>query len=495
MALPAAVETVRDGGLNLAQPASMMPVVIGVASAGALEKLTLFTDVASLRDSHGEGPGVELAANILAEGGPLGFVRIDPSIAGSNGAVSQTGTGTGTVALSGTASFDALLRVRIVTGGELGEATFQYNLDGYSGDTDGERTWSEVLTVPVGGTFAIPGLGITLTFDDDSGTKPFVAGDVYSSEVECPGWNASDLADAFVALKSTPTRWRFVVAATSKACGDESAHALLATALQSQLTALAATSKYRRAMLATDAGEAAADVLAAYQSVTATRCLLAYGQVRRSTVKPLPGYAFPITSAVDCFARRAAMSLPSTDLKRVRSGSLQEVVKLFHDEYRSPSQLNDIKVSTLRTYENRDGFYLTQGWLKSPSGSDFRLWPHGIVMDIACETVNQVLTEAIGRGVRFVNRVVNDVTYTGTIDDRDASNIEDEVNAALLAQLSTTPNAEGFLGQVTGVRYSINRLHNVLGTGVVLGTVGMQPLAYVDRVETTLGFVVELPEA
>src|SRR5690606_1146348 len=140
MALPAAVETVRDGGLNLAQPASMMPVVFGVTSAGPLETLTLFADVASLRDLHGEGPGVELAANILAEGGPIGFVRIDPSIAGSNGAVSQTGTGTGTVAISGTASFDALLRVRIVTGGELGAATFQHKRDGYPGGTARARS-------------------------------------------------------------------------------------------------------------------------------------------------------------------------------------------------------------------------------------------------------------------------------------------------------------------------------------------------------------------
>lgn len=495
MTLPAAAESVRDGGLNLAQPASMMPIVMGVASAGPLQELTLFSSVSELTGTHGEGPGVELAAAILAKGGPIGFLRMDPSVAASNGDVSNSGSGAGTVALSGDAAFDALLRIRIVAGGVLGVATFQYNLDGYAGDKDSERTWSEVLTVPAGGTFVIPGLGVTVTFDDDSGSDPFVAGDIYSAEVDCAGWNATDLADAFTVLKAQPTRWRFVVPATSRGCGDETAHALLATALQSQLAALASTSKYRRGMLATDAGEAHGDVVTAYQDVTAIRCLLAHGQVRRSTVKPLPGLGFPITGAVDVIAARAAVSLPSTDLKRVRSGPLDEVVKLFHDDYRTPTQLDATKISTLRTYENRDGVYITQGRLKSPAGSDFKLWPQGIVMDIACETVHQVLTDSIGRGVRFVNRTVNDVVYQGTIDDRDASTIEDEVNQALLAQLLTTPNAEGFLGQVTGVRYRINRLHNVLSTGVVFGSVGILPLVYIDRTETELGFAVELPDA
>ena len=494
MTLPAAVESVRDGGLNLSEPASMMPVVMGVASAGPVEEFAIFGSVAQLQDVHGEGPAVELAANILAEGGPIGFLRMDPSVAASNGAVTNSGSGDGTVTLSGDAAFDCLLRVRIVAGGALGAATFQYNLDGYAGDKDSERTWSEVLTVPSGGTFVIPGLGVTVTFDDDSGAKPFVAGDIYSAEVDCAGWNASDLADAFAVLKAQPTRWRFVVPATSRGCGDATAHALLATALQSQLAALAATSKYRRGMLATDAGAAHSAVVTAYQSVTAIRCLLAHGQVRRSTVKPLPGLGFPVTGAVDVIAARAAVSLPSTDLKRIRSGPLDEVVKLFHDDYRTPTQLDATKISTLRTYENREGVYITQGRLKSPSGSDFKLWPQGIVMDIACETVHQILTDWIGRGVRFVNRVVNDVTYFGTIDDRDAAVLEDEVNQALMAQLVTEPNAEGFLGHVTGVRYTVNRLHNVLGTGVVFGAVGILPLAYIDRTETELGFAVELPD-
>jgi hypothetical protein len=196
---------------------------------------------------------------------------------------------------------------------------------------------------------------------------------------------------------------------------------------------------------------------------------------------------------VDAIAARAARSLPSTDLKRVKDGPLQEVVKIFHDEYRAPSNLDNIKVSTLRTFENFEGFYVTQARLKSPDGSDFTHWPMGVVMDIACETVNAALSREIGRGVRIATLVLNGQSYPGTIDDRDATVIEQSVSRDLIAQLMTPLNAEGFEGHVSDLRYKIVRTHNFQATGVVLGTVGIVGLGYIDYAETTLGFVVELP--
>lgn len=401
--------------------------------------------------------------------------------------------GGGVIAVSGTPTLDALVRLEIMTSGANGVARFRYSLDGYSGDTASERTYSETLFVPTGGTFVIPGLGLTLAFDDTP--TAFVAGDSYLCTVKCAAANATNLGTAFTAIAASPTRWRFVHFVTSKGNGDAVAHALLGVALQAQLTTLANTSKYRRGMIAATHEDTAAATVAAWDDVIASRILVAHGQVRRASVKPFSGHAFPVTNASDVIAARAAKSLPSTDLKRVRSGPLEEVIKIFHDEYRAPSNCDDIKVSTLRTYENFNGFYITQARLKSPDGSDFTHWPLGVVMDIACETVNAGLTREIGRGVRTETVTIDNVEYPGVIDDRDATIIEEAISADLAAQLLTPVNAEGFAGYVQDLRYRISRTHNFLATGVVIGEVGIQPLRAIDYATTTLGFVVELPAA
>lgn len=491
-AIPSAKETVRDYGTGQSSPASMLEVAIGVASAGPQNELNFFSDVNTLRDTHGEGPGVEHVANVISKGGgPVGFVRPTAAVAASNGAVTKTGSGPD-ITLSGTAALDARLRVEILTGGALGAAAFRYCCDGYAGDTASERTYSEKITVPSGGTFVIPNLGITLTFA--AGT--YVVDDLYTADVECAAANATNLASAFAPLASTPKAWRFVSFVTSKANGDSAAHATLAAALQAQLTTIAGTSKYRRGIIPADAGEdSAAAAAAAFASTVATRLMIPYGMVRRTTVKPFPGFAYPVTHAIDVFAARAASSLLSTDLKRVRSGALEEVIKLFHDEYRSPSTLDDVKISTLRTYEHLAGYYVSQARLKSPSGSDFKLWPHGLIIDVACETVNRMMTTYIGEGLRIGTNVVNDVEYEGAIDERDATDVEEEVSEALVAQLLTPVNAKGFSGHVSDLRFKISRTHNVLSTGTIIGSVGMLPLGYIDYIETAVGYVSELPAA
>ncbi len=407
-----------------------------------------------------------------------------------NATYNATATAAGAiVAISGDATIDALVRIEIVTGGALGTARFRYCLDGYAGDKESERTYSEVLTVPSGGTFVIPYLGNTVTFTGSS-----VAGDYYLCDVKCAAWNAADLAEAFEVLRVSPAAWRALTPITSKGNGDATAHALLTAALNSGLQTFAASSKYRRGMISADRGDSPSSVVTAYQNTTAIRCLVAHGEVRRVSAKPFPGYGFPVTSCIDVIAARAANSLLSTDLKRVKSGALDEVIKLFHDEYRNPSQLDDVKITTLRTYDEVEGYFIGQGRLKSPSGSDFKYWPHGLIIDVACEIIHKVLTEEIGAGLRFENRIINGQKYLGTLDSRDAYNLEVEANSRLAAQLLSPENAEGTPGHVTGIRYEVNQTHNFQKTGIILGDIYVQSLVYVDGASTSVGFVVELPQ-
>lgn len=464
---------------------------IEITTGGAL-------GVGQFRWSLDGGATWEETARVLAATYVLGDTGITANFAAGTYVLAATYAATataggGTLAVSGDATLDALVRVEIMASGGLGEGRFRYCLDGYEGDTASERTYSETLTIPAGGTFAIPRLGTVLTFDDSD--EDFVAGDYYLAAVRAPAFNSADIAEAIEVLRLSPARWRFVTAVTTKGNGDATAHALLTAALNSGLASLASLSKYRRGMIPTDRGDSPAAVVSAFQSVVATRCLVAHGEVRRTTTLAFPGFAFPVTSAIDVIAARACASLISADLKRVKSGALEEVVKLFHDERQTPTLLDDVKVTTLRTYENRDGYYIAQGRLKSPAGSDYRYWPHGLIMDAASEIVHEVLTEAIGQGLRYETKVVNNQRFIGTVDDRDASTLEQEVNRRLAAVLLSPVNVEGTPGHVTGLLYKVNPLHNAFATGIILGSVAIQSLLYVDGAETDLGFVVELPNA
>lgn len=591
-AIPSASESVRDYGLNVTSPATMTPLVIGPCSSGDANVVQLFSSSTALREEHGEGIAVEEGCNILDNGGgPIAVLRSTASIAatagqvlptfgsaGSNGAITPTGTtppvvtvagspkghylmqvdlttggalataefrwsidggstwvatsvlsaatvelktatfdtgltitmpagtynadnlyawtatpGGGQISLTGSSAVDARLYIEIVESGGIGEAMFRYSCDTYSGDTAAERTYSENLYVPAGGTFAVPGLGVTLAFDDTP--TEFVEGDTYVCELEAACSNSTNMGTAFTAITASPVEWDWCVFCTGKGNGNATAHALLGVALQAQLNTLANAGRPARGMIASSHEDTAADVVAAWDDVSAIRLLVAHGQVRRATTKPFSGWAFPVTNAVGVFAARAAKSLPSTDPKRVKSGPLAEVVKIFHDEMLSPSACDDVKVSTLRTYRQRDGFFITQARLKSPDGSDFNLWPRGLVMDIACKTAHAKLEEEIGRGCRTQDRTINNVTYVGTIDDRDATTIEDRVAEALSARLMAPLNAEGFEGHVTDIRFRIIRTNNFLSTGIVIAEVAIKPLGYIDYITTTFGFVVSIPEA
>ena len=482
-AIPASTETVQDPGLGIVTPATTLPVIIGYSSSGTPNVYKRYASINTLVAEKGQGPAVEMAAYIMATaGGPVGFVTASTDVAGSISTVSQTGEDT-LLGAAGTPTNDYSVVVEILTGGALGTATFRYSLDNFAGAEAAERTYSGTLTVPAGGTFTMPNTGVTLTF-----TGSQTAGNVYSFTTTCPSFNVANLGSAMDALDATSTAWRFVVPVISNGNGDPTTAAGLAAALQARLNTMAASSKYRAGMIATCRDDA--DPEADFAGVVADRCLVDYGTARYISAKPFAGFGFNKAVGTGCYATRAAGSVISTDLKRVpgngiqNGGPLPNIVKIFKDERIEATGLDDIKVSTLRTYAGKPGFYITQGRIKSADGSDFVYWPLRIIMDVACETAHDVQTTFIGRGVRTNNN--------GTIDERDALRLEGEVQAALDAQLISPRNAEGTDGHVSAVVYRISRTNNVNTTSTIIAEVAIRPLGYIDYITTTLGFSVNV---
>src|SRR6478752_991514 len=139
--IPASTIEPIDPGLGVSEAATMRPVVLGIASAGATDEINWYSSASALVADYVSGPGVEDAAQLLAfAGGPVGFVRVNGSVAGTNSAITKSGGGP-TITIAGTAKVDVSYILEIVDGGALGTGTFRYTLDANDEVAESGRTY------------------------------------------------------------------------------------------------------------------------------------------------------------------------------------------------------------------------------------------------------------------------------------------------------------------------------------------------------------------
>lgn len=482
MPIPNQTITVLDPGLGIVEQSDTVPLYMGCSSSGTVDTMYSFSRKKDAIDTLGQGPLVEAVCKALDKaGGPVLAMRLAGGVVGASGSVTAapTGTGTGTVTVAN-APFDRYeVIVDIVATGTLGTGTFKYSLD------DG-RTYSEVITIPSGGTFDVPNSNLELTFVPGAGAVFYEAGDRHSFDTTAPYPNATNLGDGFTAVLASLLSFDFIVLVGKPA--DASAGATIFAALATHLASLESNFRWVRAMM--NAGvDATGDVITGYAASANARVMVCYDDYDVASSKPFSGFGAPKQPLEVAYGARAAAVLISTDLGRFPDGPFLGSLEISHDE-RVNEVLDQHKIATARTYIGFPGFYPTHGRLKSPAGSDFVYWQYGRVMDVACRTVYEAQQPFLNTGVR--------VNSDGTINDKDAKKIEEFVSDALKAALSDPKNAEGTQGHVSrtaeddGFRYSIDRTNNVQTSFTLIGTVAVRPLGYVKFLNTQIGFATNL---
>jgi hypothetical protein len=479
MALQSQSLTVSDPGLGTASPALSVPLVIGYSSLGTANAMKSYSSIPALVAAEGQGQAVELAASILARaGGPVRFMKTATSVAASVGAasVTRTSASSGTVALATTPDDDYEAQFVITTTGTLGAGKFKYSLD------DG-RTFSEILTIPTGGTYVVPNTGLTATFTPGAGPVFYEAGDRFDLDCVAPMWNGTDIGSAVTAILADNLSWDFLVLAGKVATG--AAAATIMAAVDTHLATLFNKYRYRRAVM--DSGnEAAATVKTAFAATTSRRVAKCFGDVDMISAKPFAGWAAPLRPVVNPLAVRAASSLISEDLTRGGSTNpLPDVIAISHDEFQSET-MDEAKFCTTRTWPGAAGYFLTEARLSSPAGSDFEFWQHGRVMDAACRVVYEAQQPFQSNEFR--------TNSDGTIDEADASRVEKEVDPKLEAvigrgsQNAGPKNASGTPGHCSDFAYRVSRTEPILTTKTLATEVAVRPLGYAKFITTTLGF-------
>ncbi len=485
--LPRQTLNILDPGLGTVGQTERNVLVLGTSSTGTVDTLQAFSRKQDLVDTFGQGPGPEDACRILdIAGGPVYFMRLTGSVVGAAGSVTPTRvtTSTGTLAVTTGTAFDSYrVIVEVTKTGGVGVGEFKYSLDFTTNAeiataNNAGRSFSGEILIPAGGAYVIPDTGLTITFTDNGGPILFEDGDTFRFDCTAPLYSTTNLATAVTALLLTSTDLATVVLTGEHATA--AASATMFAAFNTHLASLQAQFRFVRGIM--DGGSLEnnrATAITAHASSQSSRISLCYGYADITSSKPIVGWGTPQRSYVGLVASRTAADLVSTDSARVASGAITGVVDIRTDEERSPL-LNPANFTTMRTLQGEPGFYITQNNLRSASGSDFRYWQHGAVMDVASAVVIKAQQKFIKRGIR--------TNEDGTINNTDALRMESDVQSALSAALTAPKSAEGTPGHISDFGYAIDRTNNILASETLITTTKIRPLGYPSIISTEIGF-------
>jgi hypothetical protein len=478
MAIPRQTFTIRDPGLGVSGQSENTFLFVGCSETGDLNLVQSISSPNRALSVFGRGPLTrDLCHALLVSGGPVYACRVAGTTPGAAGSVNKTSytSSSGTLTTAGASydRFDAI--IEIMATGTLGAGRFRYSLDN-------GRAFTEELTIPGSGTYLMPNTNITLTFAPGAGPIYFERGDRHTFTAAAPHYGTNEVGlacDALAAYLSTAPEAVFHALYLTGRNATGSGAATLFGALSVRLAGLFNQHRFLGAIMDAGSGDTYANVKAALAAVADTRICAVYGDADIVAGDGYSGLGAPKNTAALAVATRALSSLISTDLARFADGALTGVLKIYHDEYLT-EEMDSAKISTLRTWPGQAGFYITNAWMKSPAGSDFRYWQHRRCMDEAC-------TETVAKQQLFANISVA-VTEKGFIEESEAKSRETVVRRGLENKLLLPKNIEGSKGHVSAIGYTIRRDVDVLRTETLETEVFMRPRGYVKTLSTTLGF-------
>lgn len=449
MPLPGTKATFSDGGLGVARQAPTGYVKIGVSSLGTVNGVYSATDPNLTKASLGAGPLVASTCYSLdAAGGPVYAMRVAASNVGTVGTVTRTGSGpTPGAAFTGNPNDDMNLVVLITLGGAVGTARFKISFDG--GDTYylGGAEFATAASV----TLFVTETGLTVTFV--AGT--YVAGDTYTATATGPTYSASDLNAALDALKPlAQLSYRFIHITGTVGGADDttkvSNFVALAAAVDVKLAALEAAGIYKHAIMEVPDVADAALAVAGITGFSSRRVgfVGGYAELINSAFNRVERrHAGTVVAARKAMAPRYGVSAAWVDL-----GSLPGIVKLLRDENASPLW-DDLRITTLRTMSELEGFYITNDRLMAPIGSDFTFAARRMVADEVAAAVRRAAAPQTNGPVPVDRK-------TGFIDERFAKKYEKRLSAIARATVVATNNA-------TAAEVVVVRGENILSTDTV----------------------------
>ena len=463
-----ATVTVADGGLGARQQTDLPLAVVGCSSSGTAATPVLISSIAHAIETFGHGPLVEAIATILRYGaGPVVGCRATASTAGSESAVSQTGTGTAALSVTTSGARDAYgIRVKITrAGANLAAATAAMQLS-----IDGGTTYGEETAVPVGGVFTVGDTGVGVTFADGT----FVADDVYAITCTAPVFNSANASAAVTALLESTIDHEgiFVVGpvtgtiytALATLVGDAEADGVYRWLLcEPRVQGSDSVGTFTAAIVSDFADDASPH--GAVCAGEALQLSAGIGGTHRRNVGRLYAARLAAISASGRSQRLAESPM------RVRSGAVAglDAGALYHD-MRALTTLTGGRFCGLQSIVGRTGHYCTTR-STAATGSDLTDFARVRVIKAAQRALLGILTAQIGDTVPL--------TSSGTIQPAVAAALDAQLGAAFSREME---------GMISSSSVAVDRTNNIATTSTLLASFRMVPLGYTTAITATVGY-------
>ena len=376
---------VKDGGLGILDPNSAVPhAKVGVSSQGTANEVVEINDRSQIA-AFGTGPLVNALYDAFAGGTRRIFaVLATADVNGTKSDITAVKTGQGDITVSGNPLDAYEVLVEILSAGGFNEATFKYSLDG--GDV-----YSEEITVPVDGAYAVANTGLTLNFSEYATTPAdsFKTGDVYSFTTTAPTASITNITSAINALLDSSLSFDFIHVVGES---DSSVWTALDTIAEDAVTEkyrfihfLCEAAKKTSAQTIAEWVQALITAAGSFESTRVSVCA-AFAEIEETNTNRIFN-----RSGTGIYSGRVS-SIPSMrSPARVRDGKLVNV-KNINPVGLSEEEINALDAAgfiTFRTYEGMAGVYVTEGRIMAPVGSDFRFVELRRVMDKACRNLRR----------------------------------------------------------------------------------------------------------
>ncbi len=485
------IQIVDGGGSVVSVPANSVQVVIGTSSQGTAAQVVPTRDPQALKGIAGVGPGVDASALIISVGGTALFMRAATDTPGTASAVAQVGGGSSTIGVTGEPYDAYLVKLLVTKTGTIAGAGPRFKLS-----LDAGRNYGPEIALGAAVTYAIAGTGLTLTFAAGFLNKDDTATFGCTEPLASP----ASISACLVALENSSfssTGW-----GSMHICGPWTG--AQAAEIETFLDTMVVSKTWTRAIITArdadlpiaygGAGETETDwiddIIADTSALSAKRICMGGGHYNIPSQYAVSAAGMPVMRRPGVWALCARQVSfggtvrggPQTHAGRVSDGSLAQIIVdptndpsdgfIYHNELATPA-LDDARFCSFTRRKGKGGFFVRNPNLMSPSGSKFKLLPHGLVMDIGCSLEHQVMEEQINSDVR-----TND---NGTIDETAAQGIELVMRAALRDQMVAK-------GMISGFTFAIDRTNNVLQTSIVNYTSELRSRAYVLQINGTIGF-------
>ncbi len=481
--------TVLDGGgSTVVVPASSVQVVIGNCSGGTAATVVATRNANTLTTAVGVGPAVDAAAQAIAAGATVLFMKAATTTPGVASAVISTSWGTSVLTVTGAAYDGYLVKVVVTNAGTIATTGCRIKIS-----LDAGRTYGPEIALGTATTFAITGTNLTLNFA--AGT--LLLGGTSTFGCTPPLATTTSIQACLVALEASPyavTGWGSMHIVGPYAGAD-------ASSIQGYLDTMVTTKTFPRAIIGVrdvilptaygGAGETGPTWYAAvaldFSAVSAKRICAVAGHYNQNSMFPVAAAGTPRMrrSGAWALACRQATIKPQTHAGRVSDGAIQQIIVdptndpadgfYYHDDFLAPA-LDVARFTSFRKRKGKPGFFVKNPKLMSPQGSVFTLLPLGNVMDIGCSLLDQANTSHINSDVKC-NR-------NGTIDETAAQVIERSVRGVLRDNMLAK-------SMISDFDYAIDRTNNVRSTSTVNFTATLYARGYILEIDGTVGFGTE----